>query len=86
MSDKQPNALRLANILCNDFDTYTDTWSAKEASEELRRLHNLNEELFDTLVKAREDINYMLNSRSFLNGFVFDYVDDVITKARGEYS
>lgn len=86
MSDKQPNALRLANILCNDFDTYTDTWSAKEASEELHRLHNLNEELFDTLVKAREDINYMLNSRSFLNGFVFDYVDDVITKARGEYS
>lgn len=85
MSDKQPNALRLANILCNDFDTYTDTWSAKEASEELSRLHNLNEELFDTLVKAREDINYMLNIRSFLNGFVFDYIDDVISKATGEY-
>lgn len=50
MNEKQPEALRLAAILCNEFDTYTDTWSAKEAAGELRRLHEVNVELLEALV------------------------------------
>lgn len=34
------------------------------------------------LVKAREDINWMLNSREFLNAFVFDYIDDVLEQVK----
>ena len=49
MNEKQPEALRLAAILGNEFDTYTDTWSAKEAAGELRRLHEVNVELMDAL-------------------------------------
>ena len=41
------DALRLATILGNEFDTYTDTWSAKEAAEELRRLHEVNADLLN---------------------------------------
>ena len=47
MSEKQPDALRLATILGNEFDTYTDTWSAKEAAAELRRLHGVNADLLN---------------------------------------
>lgn len=46
MSEKQPDALRLATVLGNDFDTYTDTWSAKEAAAELRRLHEVNSDMW----------------------------------------
>ena len=54
MSEKQPDALRLATILGNEFDTYTDTWSAKEAAAELRRLHGVNFELLETLRNISE--------------------------------
>jgi hypothetical protein len=43
-----------------------------------------NSELLEALEKAREDINWMLNSGNSLNGFVFDYIDAAIAKARGE--
>ena len=36
------------------------------------------EELEEALQKAREDINWMLNSGKFLNSFVFDYIDKVL--------
>lgn len=81
MNEKQPEALRLAAILGNEFDTYTDTWSAKEAAGELLRLHEVNVELLGALKKAQEDINWMLNSRQFLNRFVFNYIDESIAKA-----
>lgn len=32
----------------------------------------------DALKKAREDINWMLNSQQFLSAFVFDYLDKAI--------
>ena len=57
MSEKQPDALRLATILGNEFDTYTDTWSAEEAAAELRRLHYMNSDL----MKALRDIYYGSN-------------------------
>lgn len=36
--------------------------------------------LEEALRKAQEDINWMLNSRQFLNGFVFDYIDKALNK------
>lgn len=40
-------------------------------------------DLLAALEKAREDINWMLNSESFLSGDVFAYLDSAISKARG---
>lgn len=39
--------------------------------------------LLAALEKAREDINWMLNSGQSLNGHVFDYIDGAISKAKG---
>ena len=36
------------------------------------------EELEEALQKAREDINWMLNSGKFLSNFVFDYIDKAL--------
>ena len=43
-----------------------------------------NLELLGALKKAKEDINWMLNSRRFLNGFVFNYIDEAIAKSTGQ--
>ena len=56
MSTEQPDALRLATILGNEFDTYTDTWSAKEAAAELRRQHAEIETLRTGYKAARLEI------------------------------
>ena len=40
--------------------------------------------LLEALEKAREDINWMLNSRQFLNADVFNYIDAAIAAARGD--
>lgn len=56
MESKQPEALRLAAILGNEFDTYTDTWSAKEAAAELHRLHSENTALQSGYDAARLEI------------------------------
>ena len=39
--------------------------------------------LLEALEKARDDINWMLNSRQFLNADVFNYIDAAIAAARG---
>lgn len=75
MIDKQPDALRLANILSNDFDTYTDMQSAEEASEELRRLHYINA----TLLQALRDIYEASNDVGAVA-----CAADAITKAKGD--
>ena len=41
------------------------------------------ERLAEALRKAREDINWMLNSRQFLNSFVFDYIDAALDQEGG---
>lgn len=35
-------------------------------------------ELESALTKAREDINWMLNNRTFLKEFVFDYIEEAL--------
>ena len=42
------------------------------------------ERLAEALRKAREDINWMLNSRKFLNSFVFDYIDAALNQKEGK--
>ena len=42
-------------------------------------------ELRDTLQRAREDINWMLNNRQFLNGPVFDYLDAAIATTEQDH-
>lgn len=35
--------------------------------------------LMEALIEARKDINWMLNERRFLNGFVFNYIDKALS-------
>lgn len=49
MNDKQPEALRLADALLETVPTIND-WD--KAAAELRRLHEVNVELFEMLVLA----------------------------------
>jgi len=46
---KQPDALRLANELANSWHTGMPIDATAEAANELRRLHEVNVELLDTL-------------------------------------
>ena len=41
-------------------------------------------QLFEAFDGARQDINWMLNNRHFLNGEQFDYIDAALSAALGE--
>lgn len=49
-----------------------------------KRLADSATQLLSALEKAREDINWMLNERQFLNGNQFDYIDEAIKQAKGQ--
>lgn len=38
--------------------------------------------LEETLRQAQQDINWMLNNQKFLNGFVFDYIEDALKETK----
>lgn len=40
--------------------------------------------LVEALKRVRGDINWMLNEQKFLNGFVFDYLDEAIDSVEGD--
>ena len=40
-------------------------------------------QMYKALIKAREDINWMLNNEKFLNPDVFDYIDKALAEGRG---
>ncbi len=40
------------------------------------------EDMYKTLVKVQEDINWMLNNQRFLNPEVFDYLETAIKQIR----
>lgn len=40
--------------------------------------------LREALGKAQQDINWMLNNRQFLNGYVFDYIEQVLSDSKEE--
>ncbi len=54
MTDKQPEALRLAELLD---DSYPLEPEAEDAAAELRRLHEVNEDLIDSLKEVMSWIN-----------------------------
>lgn len=54
MTNKQPEALRLADLIDNRHCTYGDI---DEAADELRRLHEVNAELVEALKEAIEAID-----------------------------
>lgn len=77
MTTKQPEALRLADIL----DFGSRQFNA-EASAELRRLHALNAELLDLLRGVLKCDRGMLGYL-FLSGWQEDVIRDAIAKAEG---
>jgi hypothetical protein len=77
MSTQQPEALRLAE----DLDAYHTRSEHKEAAAELRRLHELNTELLEALIKA----DVILYSEGFHpDGSYRTPIRAVIAKATGE--
>jgi len=52
-----------------------NTWYAKEQQKTI-------DALTDALKHAQSDINWMINERTFLNQFVFDYIDEVLKEAK----
>lgn len=50
---------------------------------EQERIRNAAPALLEAPETARDDINWMLNSRQFLNADVFNYIDAAIAAARG---
>ena len=71
MTDKQPEALRLAD----EFE-FTKSYLGAKAAAELRRLHEVNAELVVVL--------RWLNARGGLSLDVHEQIDAVLDKATGE--
>jgi len=42
------------------------------------------QELEAALERAQHDINWMLNNRHFLSGYVFDYIDKALNQQEGD--
>lgn len=55
----------------------------REAQKQ-ERIRKAAPALLEALEKAKEDINWMLNSKQFLNSDVFNYIDAAIAAARGD--
>lgn len=67
----------------NEFDFFVNSKSKKKALE-VAALAKSAPALLEALEKTREDINWMLNSRQFLNADQFNYIDAAIAAAKGE--
>ncbi len=52
--------------------SHRETWYAIEQQKR-------NDILCKTLDRVQQDINWMLNNRTFLNDFVFDYIEDALS-------
>jgi hypothetical protein len=67
-------------------------WQSASENEQTRRLRMEADarliaaapDLLAALNKAREDLDWMLNNRQFLNPEVFDYIDAALAKVEGE--
>lgn len=81
----QPEALRLAGILGNEFDTYTDTWSAKEAAAELRRLHQSEQEGWRYASELEEDRKRLAIENQGLRAARIAYASEFAPDADGEH-
>lgn len=83
MTDKQPEALRLADWL----DDFPRRWNGlNEAAAELRRLHEVNAELLEALnyfMLSVENSSHLDARIGFISG-AFDKANAALTKATGE--
>ena len=81
MSNKQPEALRLANEfnLCVEYDSIPSINDIEKATTELRRLHTQCDELLDALESI---VNYMFADFDDLP--MANRVQQVIAKAKGQ--
>ena len=84
MTDKQPEALRLADRLSTGIIDRegADTLAA---AEELRRLHEVNAELVEALKYCRQKIAYMTEHGEWYSpGRAIEKADAALAKATGE--
>lgn len=91
----QPEALRLADIL-QKWEYATDVKDMNDAATELRRLHEVNQELLEVLKELRQallfanenpgrginDTIWMMDRPETL----FDFIDAAIDKAEGSHA
>jgi hypothetical protein len=77
MTDKQPEALRLADLIDDRHATYGDI---DEAAAELRRLHEVNAEL----VEALDKLARLGNGDRYGNSIGNTIAQEAIAKATGE--
>ena len=81
----QPEALRLAGILSNDYDTYTDTWSALDAAAELLRLHQSEQEGWRYASELEEDRKRLAIENQGLRAARITYASEFAPDADGEH-
>ena len=86
MTDKQPEALRLAEILEGYYAGYMNT---KEAAAELRRLHEVNAELVEALRLMNIECQHLHHAKKDQHGYdvacsVVERIKTSIAKATGE--
>lgn len=66
-----------------DCGTEQEEKMVSDMADRIEELEKQRDELISALKRAREDINWMLNSEKFLNSFVFDYIDAAIASVKG---
>lgn len=79
--DKQPEALRLADILIAD--AYWSPMLGEQAAAELRRLHEVNQKLAESNVELLEALE-ALRKTPYMPPALIGIFDDLIAKAEGE--
>jgi hypothetical protein len=80
MTDKQPKALWLAELLDGDTPMHCE-----QAATELRRLHEVNAELVEALRYCRQKIAYMTTHGEWYSpGSAIEKADAALAKATGE--
>ncbi len=57
--------------------------AAKEQARHVASVERQRDQLLSSLEMVRGDINWMLNSRQFLNAIVFNYIDEAIAAVKG---
>lgn len=53
----------------------------RAVQKDLNELRKDRDQLYEALIKAQEDINWMINNNQFLNPQQFEYIDKVLAKA-----
>lgn len=70
-------------IPCSTIESLISRLRAAEMDAAITKA--MRDQMLEALVKAQEDINWMINSGQLLNRFVFDYLDTAIdTAMKGE--